>query len=268
VACDISVVIATFRRPELLAKAIRSALEQEGVSLEVVVVDDSPEGSAEAVVKGIGDERVHYTKMETPSGGWPGRVRNAGWPKATGRLVHFLDDDDTLEPGHYRAMKAAFDRSPDLGVVFSRLEPFGDAKAMEHERPYFRRAGDLAAKCERFGTRLAYVSRILFEPTIIVCGVSTIRRDCLERAGGFDPAIKVGEDIELLLRIIREHGTVFVDRVAIHYRVSGTSMAHSDRAEADVRETYKHMHRRYKERYGALEFFALKVLAKSAFKVI
>ena len=265
---DVSVVVPTFRRPELLREALATALAQEGVSLEIIVVDDSPEGSAEAVVEQLGDARVRYVKMETPSGGWPGRVRNTGWPLTTGRLVHFLDDDDRLEPGHYAAMKRAFDEHPTVGVVFSRLEPFGDEGVMGHERGYFRRAAETAAKSARFGSRLGYLARILFEPTMIVCGVSTVRRDCLARANGFDPRIRVGEDIDLMLRIIRESGAMYVDRVAIHYRVDGTSMAHSEQAKTDIRETYRLMHRRYRETHGRLEFFALKVLAKSLFKVI
>ena len=265
---DISVVIPTFRRPALLADALASALAQEGVSLEIVVVDDSPEGSAEAVVSALGDARVRYVKMETPSGGCPGQVRNVGWPLTTGRLVHFLDDDDRLEPGHYLAMKRAFDDNPDVGVVFSRLEPFGDEKVMAHERGYFRQAAASAKKTARLGRKLGYVARILFEPTMIVCGVSTLRRECLERAKGFDPRIKVGEDIDLMLRIIRDSGALYVDRVAIHYRVDGTSMAHSEKAKVDVLETYAIMHRSYREARGALEFYALKVLAKSALRFI
>ncbi|WP_423875429.1 glycosyltransferase family 2 protein [Bradyrhizobium sp.] len=63
---EISVVIPTFRRPLLLKQAIESALAQH-VPVEVIVVDDSPERSADPVVP-------------SPSGGWPSRVRNLGCP--------------------------------------------------------------------------------------------------------------------------------------------------------------------------------------------
>ena len=46
---DVSVVIPTFRRPALLREAIASVRAQSGVAVELIVVDDSPEGSAAAI---------------------------------------------------------------------------------------------------------------------------------------------------------------------------------------------------------------------------
>lgn len=79
---DFSVVIPTFRRPELLAEALASVLRQRDVTLEIIVVDDSPEGSAEHLVKGMADARIKYLKNPHPSGGVPSAVRNMGWPLA------------------------------------------------------------------------------------------------------------------------------------------------------------------------------------------
>src|SRR5258706_4723590 len=123
---DISVVIPTFRRPHTLTEAVLSALAQDGVTLEVVVVDDCPDGSAGAAIAALGDPRVSYFRNPQPTGGKPAVVRNLGWPRATGRLVHFLDDDDIVPPGHYRAVLEAFAQHPSVGVVFGRIEPFGD----------------------------------------------------------------------------------------------------------------------------------------------
>ena len=50
---EFSVVIPTFRRPSELIEAISSALRQRDASVEVFVIDDSPEGSAEKAVKDL-----------------------------------------------------------------------------------------------------------------------------------------------------------------------------------------------------------------------
>src|SRR5215475_10535827 len=97
---DISVVIPTFRRPKELGEAIASVLGQTGVSFEIIVVDDSPEASAQEVVEGVGDVRVRYLRNPAPTGGVPSAVRNLGWPLARGAFVHFLDDDDIVPAGH------------------------------------------------------------------------------------------------------------------------------------------------------------------------
>ena len=136
---DVSVVIPTFRRPALLREAIASVRAQTGVEVELIVVDDSPEGSAAAVAGEFADS-VRYLRNPEPTGGFPSVVRNLGWPLARGRFVHFLDDDDLVPEGHYAAAIAAFEAHPGVGVVFGRIEPFGDAPEtqMRHERAFFR----------------------------------------------------------------------------------------------------------------------------------
>src|SRR5260221_750557 len=93
VAVDISVVIPTFRRPREVVEAIRSALGQGGVEIEIIVVDDCPDGSAEAAIRSVGDERVAYLRNPAPTGGRPGAVRNIGLPRGNRRFVPFLDAD-------------------------------------------------------------------------------------------------------------------------------------------------------------------------------
>ena len=126
-----------------------SVLSQNGASIEVVVVDDSPEGSAQDVVSNIQDPRVRYFRNPEPTAGFPSAVRNFGWPLTRGAFVHFLDDDDIVPEGHYAAVKAAFLQHRDIGVVFGRIEPFGDPPdaQMRHERRFFRDAARRASFC-------------------------------------------------------------------------------------------------------------------------
>src|ERR1700733_6903142 len=101
-AIDVSVVMATYRRPSTLLSAINSALDQEGVQVEVVVVDDCPDGSAEQSVVGMADPRVRYVRNPSPSDGKPALARNVGWPLTNAEIIHFADDDDIVPPGLYR----------------------------------------------------------------------------------------------------------------------------------------------------------------------
>ena len=135
-AVDFSVIIPTFRRPRELLESISSAVNQPGMSVEVFVIDDSPEGSAEEAVKSLGDSRVTYLNNPHPTGGVPSVVRNLGWPLTNGIFLHFLDDDDIVAEGHYAAVKAAFEKHPTVGLVFGRIEPFGSGPASQlaHER--------------------------------------------------------------------------------------------------------------------------------------
>jgi len=271
---DFSVVIPTFRRPRELVEAIASVLRQRDVTLEVFVIDDSPEGSAEATVAQTRDSRISYLRNPSPTGGIPSVVRNIGWPMTKGTFVHFLDDDDIVTEGHYAAVKAAFAANPSIGLVFGRIEPFGDGPVsqLDHERRYFAEAARKAVLSARFGPRLAFTGRMLFEMALLVCSSSVIRRPCLERLGGFDPSIRLMEDADFHVRAMRECGVLFIDRAAIRYRVGSPSLMHSPNPTQDQklgeRLGHQQMHAKYRKKYGALEFYALALFTRTILKMI
>jgi glycosyltransferase involved in cell wall biosynthesis len=265
---DISVIIPTFRRPEQLSDAIASVLSQSGVSIEVFVIDDSPEGSAQEIVNGIQDARVQYLKNPEPTSGFPSAVRNLGWPLAHGAFVHFLDDDDIVPEGHYAVVKAAFLKHRDVGVVFGRIEPFGNAPEVQmcHERLFFRNAARRASVCHRFGPRLAFTARMLFDRTLLVCGAAVVRLECVQSLGGFDPQIRLGEDVDFFGRAMRQFGAHFMNRVTLKYRIGSPSLMHapklSERERQQLREGIRRMHAKYRAERGAVEFYAMKIFLR------
>jgi glycosyltransferase involved in cell wall biosynthesis len=273
VPIDFSVVIPTFRRPNELIEAINSVLRQQGVTIEVFVIDDSPEGSAEEIIRNIGDSRVIYLKNPNPTGGVPSLVRNIGWPLAKGTFVHFLDDDDLVTEGHYAAVKAAFTANSTIGLVFGRIEPFGDGPAaqLEHERQYFADAAQKSVLSRRFGSRFAFAGRMLFDRTLLVCSSSVIRRECVTRLGGFDPSIRLMEDAEFHVRAMRECGVLFLERTAIHYRVGSPSLMHSPNPTAAQKQGERLGHRqmqlKYRRERGAFEFYALALFTRTVLKL-
>ena len=271
---DFSVIIPTFRRPAELRGAILSVLEQKGVEIEVLVVDDSPERSAETVVTGFQDPRVVYMVNPHPSGGFPSKVRNFAWPHAKGTFVHFLDDDDIVPEGHYAVVKDVFSKQSDVGVVFSRIEPFGDCSKdqLQREKEYFAEACRLATLCQRLGAKTAFVACLMFHWAILVCGAGILRRDCLLRLGGFDPELRLREDVDLYARAMRHFGVRFLDRVGLRYRIGSPSLMHSPKlTELDVeqlREARLRTNAKYRQEWGTVEFYALKLFARTALKIL
>jgi glycosyltransferase involved in cell wall biosynthesis len=212
---------------------------QQGVELEIIVVDDSPEASARAVVDLLQDPRIRYFVNPTPSGGYPSRVRNLGWPHARGSLIHFLDDDDIIPAGHYERIKSIFGSNPRVGVVFGRIQPFGIApdSQIADEKRYFSDAAKRAASCGRFGVRWGFMARMLFDRAMLVCGAALARRECVVAVGGFDPRIRLREDIDLYTRIINQYGAIYVDEVYLFYRIGSPSLMHEQSlSEKDLRD--------------------------------
>jgi len=262
---DVSVVVATYRRERLLVEAISSARCQDGLEVEVVVVDDSPEASAREAVHSLNDARVHYVHRAAPSGGRPGAVRNDGVAVARAPLIHFLDDDDRLFEGSLRALADAIDRTG-TAMAFGRVIPFGDDVRMtEEQRSYFER---VASVSRRLRGRRRFAAQLLFRDMLFMNSACMVRRDAFETHGGYDPELRCCEDVDLFVRISRAHGFTFVDRDVLHYRVGAPSIMNELRrtpGRADVEmqhESYRKMHARYKREHGAVEYRVLQLWAR------
>jgi glycosyltransferase involved in cell wall biosynthesis len=267
---DFSVVIPTFRRRELLLEAIQSVLKQDGVTVEVIVVDDSPEGSAREAVESLKDSRVRYFQSETPSGGKPALVRNHGATKATGRFVHFLDDDDLVAENYYRDAVATFEAHPRCGVVFGRIQPFSvpDSTDLVHERQFFSSAAKRTRFWSSLGSRWAMTASLLFMPTLLVNSACLIRREHVQALGGYDVNILLNEDVDFFCRAIRAFGCRFLDQVVVHYRILPNSLMHGRTGNDKLIASYQRMYARYRETHGAVELLALKIFARTVMRVI
>ena len=268
---DVSVVVPTFRRPAQVREAVASALAQDGVRLEVLVHDDSPEASAREPILTLAaaDARVTYRHREEPTGGNPSRVRNGGWPAARGRFVHFLDDDDRVAPGAYRDVVKAFEANPHVGVVYGRVEPFGDDPvAVARERRVFLRAAARARLYQRLGAPMLVVANQLFGGgTVLVNSACVIRKEHLAKLGGYDEQLAVVEDLEFYIRAMRAFGCVFLDRPLLEYRTGAPSLMNAAMAgDSKVPAAYRHIYEKYRAAHGPAELFALKVVGKAVLR--
>jgi glycosyltransferase involved in cell wall biosynthesis len=90
----VSAVIPTRGRPELLRRAVRSALAQTLREIEVVVVIDGEDSVTRLAMKEWAqqDARVHVVALDVSVGG--SDARNRGVDAASGEWIAFLDDDD------------------------------------------------------------------------------------------------------------------------------------------------------------------------------
>jgi GT2 family glycosyltransferase len=206
-----------------------------------------------------------------PSGGNPSRVRNAGWPLARGRFVHFLDDDDRVVPGAYRDVVHAFAAHPAAGMVYGRIEPFGDDRAaVERERRVFARAARrsrLYARSRRAGRMLVVANQLYSGSTVHVNSACVIRREHIQALGGYDEELKVVEDLEFYVRAMRAFGYVFLDRPLIQYRTGAPSLMNAAMAERGrVATAYRRIYAKYRAEHGPVELFAMKVVAKAVLR--
>jgi glycosyltransferase involved in cell wall biosynthesis len=121
---DLTVIIPTFNRYELLAAAVASVAAQavDDAALEIVVVDNSvPPGSLEAVIAAAGTS-WKLTCLTEPVPGLS-RARNIGVAAAAAAVVAFIDDDALAEPGWAAEIVGRFRADAELGVLGGPVKP-------------------------------------------------------------------------------------------------------------------------------------------------
>lgn len=181
-------------------------------SVEVIVVDDGHDDPARDVCDGAAARGmlVRYERSERGPGAGPAPCRNQGVRTARSEFVFLLDDDDTFLPRRFAASVPLLAEGYDLV-----LEPSLRVHVAEPSREAF-----VTGPYGEWDDPL----RFLIEggpPSHVTPGATSFRKSTFVRAGGYDDALRYGEDGELLLRMCL-HGRVAlvggepVVRIAIH----------------------------------------------------
>ena len=135
-----------------------------------------------------------------------------------------------------------------------------------HESEFFHAAARAASLCGRFGSRLPFAGRMVFGHPLLVCSAGVVRRTCVARVGGFDPEIRLMEDVEFFTRVMRTCGAHFLPRTAVHYRIGYPSLMHSPNPpEAQLRaerDGVRRMQAKYRRDRGAAEFYCLALFTR------
>nr|AAA16044.1 exoO [Sinorhizobium meliloti] len=189
---DVTFVVAAYNSADTIVRAIESALAQEGVTVEVVVVDDCSADATPALVAAIPDPRVRLIALDRNRG--PGGARNAGIGAARGRWIAVLDSDDTVRPDRLRRMieradaagaQIAVDNLDVVSLDGRSLRMFSEAELARLPQltlPAFIESNVLFRSEHNFG----YMKPI-FE-----------RRFLENQQLRFDEALRIGEDYILL----------------------------------------------------------------------
>ncbi len=142
---QVSVVVASYRWPEALRLALRSALSQTVREIEVIVVEDGRDRRSREVVRELADPRLRWRHLMRNSGS-QARPNAEGRRRARAPVVAYLGHDDLWAPDHLELLLAALEREgadiahsmtvmpghPIMGTVLAGRFPATDA---EHVPP-------------------------------------------------------------------------------------------------------------------------------------
>ncbi|ARP94145.1 glycosyltransferase family 2 protein [Bordetella genomosp. 13] len=196
----VSVVVPTYRRPDMLARCLEALLTQDFTgAYEIVVCDDEPGARTEALVASLagrcrkGGPTLRYLAISATQG--PAAARNQGWQAARGEIIAFTDDD--TEPAPDWLTQGVHALKPGVHAVAGRIEMPLPQRPTDYERD----ASGLSRA--EFATANCFV-----------------RRAALQAVGGFDTRFEMAwrEDSDLHFSLL-EHGFVVEnapDAVVVH----------------------------------------------------
>lgn len=184
---NVSVIIPTYNRRDLVCRAIRTVLAQTRAVAEILVVDDgSTDDTAGALAEAFG-ARVRCIRQANAG---VSAARNHGMRLARGRYFAFLDSDDEWLPEKTALQVEWLEARPRFGMVLCDVVRM-DADHREFE--HFDRRSILPYD----GHILKWV---LLNPTLVPAS-AMLRREVYDSVGGFDETLATAEDLDFHIRV-------------------------------------------------------------------
>lgn len=214
----IDVVIPVYNGAAYLRQALDSVTAQTCPPRSIIVIDDGSTDQTPHICQEYrGAVPLIYHRQENRG---LSAARNAGWKKSDAPYIAFLDSDDVWEPGKLAAQVVLWQSSPlaDLVLVYcgySLIDTTGKTIHPAH----------LPIVQPKLRGRV--FQDLLPKNTISGSGSGVIiRREALERVGGFDESLRALEDWDMWLRLAEIGSFDFVPEDLVAIRTHQAGMQH------------------------------------------
>ncbi len=209
----VTCIIPSKNRPQLVTRAVTSALNQTHKSMEVIVIDDSTDAKTQKALCESGTP-IRYIKNEISKGA--PYSRNVGLHEAKGEIVTFLDDDDVWMPNKIECQLKLIKNSPIVGCNYTTI--------INGKKYYVKSPETVTFKNMLYNNYLGSTSFVMLDRTVI--------KDCY-----FDETLEAGQDWDMWLSAMKAYN-IEEAKIASEYMVDYNSGNHlritNNSAEASV----------------------------------
>ncbi len=197
-------MIPTHDRGDLLARTLRTVMEQEPEP-EIVVVDDGSRDDTAALLS-----TYDVTVVSNPGPAWGvSGARNAGLGLVATEYVAFVDSDDLLCPGALARLTAALDDAPEAPFAYGcglAAHPAPDGRWQPEGLIAPLRSELRTPRCT------------LYTRNYVPSSGALVRSEHAREVGAYDVARKQTEDLDFWLRLCRLGDPVHVPELVVVYR--------------------------------------------------
>ncbi|WPR77398.1 glycosyltransferase family A protein [Algoriphagus sp. NG3] len=208
-----SIIIPLYNKSPYIQRALDSVLNQSFEDYEVIVVNDGSTDGGEQKVKDFQDKvtLIHQANQGVSV------ARNTGIAESKYPWIAFLDADDFWHIDYLRLVAQAISENPDVGMIGTHYDSF----ALE-ENP--------ALKC--FWIQNYFKTAI--HNTLFFTSATVLKKEFFDKNPGFDPQLKLGEDIDLWLRASLYFGNgVYIQNTLVYYEREDPQQATKKRYSLD-----------------------------------
>ncbi|WP_029351183.1 glycosyltransferase family A protein [Bosea sp. 117] len=212
---SVDVVVPSYQYARYLRGCVRSALDQDGVSVRVLIIDNASTDGSAALARALAAEDPRVEAILRPANLGPHASFNEGIAWASADYFLILCADDLLAPGALARATAIMGRHPNVHLTYGRTVLFNGEEApaspsdMPAADPGWRVVGgrDLIERFCRTGRNHCP-------------GPSCVVRTRIQKAVGFyRPALAHTDDLELWMRFACHGDAAETDAVQAFARV-------------------------------------------------
>ena len=194
---QVSIIIPTYNQALLIARAIKSILEQTYADFEIIIIDDCSTDDTVRIIAGFNDQRIKYIYLSQHKGA--AFARNEGLKIAFGEFIAFADSDDLWVKEKLAKQVNVLATAPDdLGLVYSAVWKVDAKKRVffPDKRLGAKRSGDIYKK-------------LLFGNFVTIHVL--MRRQCFAQVGMFDEKLPRLQDWDLWLRLAKRYKFLYIN---------------------------------------------------------